>query len=246
SPRFTIDGLLATGSDDVYVRVYRVTHAGRLQLLRRRIDEQAEPPVSVAFSPDGRKLAVSLEYRDGYPEVEVWNSPELARLYRAIELNAMGGVADSVAWSADGDFVYFAGNLHAGSPNSLIVRVGGGGRDKNFDAVRACGEETECNIAGILPLRNGSLLFASDNRHGIGVLDKNWNVERFEPAPLPVYGGLQDYDRFLISHNGGSLRFAYEQNGVRPAWFSVPRRALAPGASADGLDAKPPDDKSIE
>jgi hypothetical protein len=246
SPRFTIDGLLATGSEDLYVRVYRVTSAGRLQLLRRRIDEQKEPPVSVAFSPDGQELAVSLEYRDGYPEVEVWNSRTLARLYRAIELNAMGGVADSLAWSADGKFVYFAGNLHAGGPNSLIVRVGSGGRNNNFDSVRACGEEIECNIAGILPLRNGSLVFASNNRHGIGVLDKNWNVERFEPAPLPVYGGLEDYDRFLISRDGGSLRFAYEQNGVRPAWFSVRRRALVAGTSANGFDGEPPDDQSVE
>jgi hypothetical protein len=246
SPAFARDGLLATGAEDLYVRLYRVLPGGRLQLLRRRISEQKEPPLSVAFSPDGQKLAVSLEYRNGYPEVEVWQAATLAKLYRAIKLNAMGGTADSLAWSADGSYLYFAGNLGAGGPTSWIVRVAHGGRDQDFQQVRACGEPTQCYIAGILPLRNGKLLFASANRHGIGVLDAKWNVERFQPAPLPVFGGLEDYGRFLLSQDGMSVRFAYQQDGVDPAWFSVSQRALVPGASAAGLAGSPPDDKTVD
>lgn len=246
SPVFAKDRLLATGAGDLYVRLYRVLPNGRLQLLRRRISEQKEPPISLAFSPDGLKLAVSFEYRNGYPVVEVWNSRTLARLYLALELNAMGGVAETIAWSADGKYLYLAGDLHAGGPNSLIVRVRTGAQGDDVQQVRACGEQTECSITGILPLRNGSLVFTSASQHGIGVLDAKWNVEGFQPAPLPAYGGLEDYDRFLLSRDGQSLRFAYQQDGIQPAWFSVPRRALVLGSSAPGFEGVPPDDKSLE
>ena len=97
SPAFAKDGLLATGAEDLYVRLYRVRPDGRLQLLRRRIAEQKDAPVALAFSPDGRKLAVSLDYPNGFPQVDVWNPATLARLYQAIEPNAMGGTAENLA-----------------------------------------------------------------------------------------------------------------------------------------------------
>jgi WD40 repeat protein len=245
SPAFAKDRLLATGAGDLYVRLYRCTADGHLQLLRKRIAEGKDPPVSLAFSPDGQSLAVSLEYRDGYPEVEVWRTSTLTRQNLAIQPNAMGGTADQLAWSADGKYLYLAGNLHASGPNSLIVRASRNGAG-DPTLVRACGEQVECYITGIVALRDGSLVFASANQHGLGVLDAKVSVERFHPAPLPVFGGLEDYNRFLVSQDGASLRFAYRQDGASPAWFSVARRALVPGASASGFAGTPPDDKSVE
>jgi hypothetical protein len=245
SPMFAKDGLLATGAADLYVRLYRSTANGHLQLLRKHIAQEKDPPIALAFSPDGQSLAVSLEYRDDYPEVEVWRTFNLARRYLAIEPNAMGGTADQLAWSLDGKYLYLAGSLHAGGPNSVIVRVSRNGPVDDPSMVRACGEQVECYITGIHPLRDGSLVYASANQHGLGVLDANVAVERFHAAPLPVYGGLEDYQRFLISQDGASLRFAYRQNGESPAWFSVARRELVPGASAPGFAGTPPDE-SVE
>lgn len=246
SPTFAADGLLATGAEDQFVRLYRVRPDGRLQLLRRHIPEQKEAPIALAFSPDGRKLAVSLQYPNGYPEVEVWQPDTLARQYRALPLNAMSGNADSLAWSADGRQLYFAGDLAAGSPNSLIVRVGHGGRDDPFETVRACGEDRKCYITALLPRRDGSLLFASADQNGIGVVNPQWKLERYRPAPLPAYQGLADYGRFLLSADGLTVRFAYRQDGADPAWFSVARRSLAPGADVPGFTGAPPDDHSVD
>ena len=111
--------------------------------------------------------------------------------------------------------------------------------------MRACGEETECSIAGLLALRNGSVIFASANRHGIGLLDGDWKVATYQPAPLPAYGGLEDYGRFLLSPDGMTLRFSYQQDGAEAAWFSVPPRKLVPGASSAGFAGAPPDDQSM-
>jgi WD40 repeat protein len=237
------DALLATGSLDGYVRLYRVASDGRLQLLRKRKPDQKDPPVALAFSPDGQKLAVSLDYRDGYPEVEVWNPRTLATLYRAIQTNAMGGTADSIAWSADARFLYLAGDLSAGSPTSLVVRIGKRS-DREFETVRACGEETDCSITSLLPLRDGSVLFSSANQHGIGVLNSKWTLERFEAAPVPVFGGLEDYNRFLISKDGRTVRFSYQQDGKQPVWFSIPGRVLAAGSEAAGFEGNPPEERN--
>ena len=246
SPAFARDGWLATTAEDLYVRLYQVRADARLQLVRRRIAEQKDAPVSLAFSPDGKKLTVSLEYPNGYPEVEVWNPANLARLYLAIERNAMGGVADTLAWSNDGRYLYFGGTLAAGSPPSLAVRVGHGGTDPEFQALRACGEQTDCYLTALLPLRSGAVIFASANRHGLGILDADWKLARYYPAPLPEYRGLGDYGRFLVSADGMSVRFAYRQDGAQPAWFSVARRMLVAVDTGDGLSGAPPDEKSVD
>ncbi|HEY3835778.1 MAG TPA: hypothetical protein VGL72_04375, partial [Bryobacteraceae bacterium] len=73
-----------------------------------------------------------------------------------------------------------------------------------------------------------------------------WKVEKFLGAPLPVYVGLEDDGRFLVSEDGLSVRFAYEEDGAQPCWFSVARRALAAGAAVEGFAGKPPDDRSVE
>jgi len=245
SPQFARDDLLATAAEDGYVRLYAV-RGGRLQLLRRAKAESKDPPVSVVFSPDGRKLAVSLSYPNGYPMVEVWNPSTLARLYRAVPLNAMGGTAESLAWSGDGKYLYLAGDLAAGSPNSLIVRVGRGGQDEDFQSVRALGDDGQCYITGLAPLRDGRLVFISADRGGIGLLNAEWKLERFHAAPLPVYIGLEDYGRFLVSQDGTAVRFAYAQDGAEPAWLSVPKRSIVPDAPAAGFAGSPPDDQSID
>ncbi len=245
SPLFANDGLIATAAEDLYVRLYRVRPDGRLQLLRRRLVGEKDEPVNLGFSPDGKKLLVSRDYPDGYPEVEVWDPRTLSQLYLALPANAMGGTADSIAWSADGKSVYLAGNLAAGSPTSLIVRARVGASDDEIQTVRACGEQTQCSITGLIPLRDGTVVFSSANQHGLGILDAHWNMQTFQPAPFPVFGGLEDYGRFLLSPDGSSVRFAYQQDGLNPAWFSVPRRALVPGTSAQGFEGAPPDDKTV-
>lgn len=241
SPQFARDGLFVTGSSDRFVRLYRVRPDSRLQLLRRRLAEAKDPPASLAFSPDGRKLAVSLAYPDGYPEVEVWDAVTLAFRYRAIPLNAMGGEADTIAWSTGGQYLYLAGTLAAGSPTSLVVRLSHDGTDRDFETVRACGEETDCSIAALLPLRNGALLFASANRDGIGVLDATWKGAVYLPAPVPSYRGLADAGRFLISPDGTSVRFTYDPEDGAPSWFSVQRRALLPADALAGPAPRDPD-----
>ncbi len=242
SPQFAKDGLMATAGEDKYVRAYHVRADGRLELLKRRIPEQKDGPVSLVFSPDGRRLAVSLDYPDGYPEVEVWNPRTLAKIYEAIRPNSLGGTAESMAWSADGEHLYLAGNLVAGSPPSLIARLGKPDDDPQFETVRACGEQTECSIAGLLALKDGRILFASANQHGLGFLDAKGKVERFEAAPLASFVGLGDYGRFLLSGDGTAVRFSYQQDGREAAWFSAARGELVVTQEAKGFEGVPPED----
>jgi hypothetical protein len=157
----------------------------------------------------------------------------------------VGGQAAFVAWSADNRFLYVAGDLAAGSPPSLILRFSQQGRG-DPESVRAGGENTECNISGILPLRNGSLLYSTSGRIGLGMLDPKWQVARLDSAALPSFLGLNLNQKFLLSQDGTSVRFAYAEQAREPAWFSVPKRQLAAGESAAGFQGVPPDEESIK
>ena len=243
SPAFAKDGLVVTGAQDLYVRVYRVSSSGRLLLLRRRISSRKEEPVNIAFSPDAAKLAIAFNY-DAYPVVEVWDSHSLARLYKVDSdtLGGSGGSAERVAWSADGNYLYAAGGI--GFARSKIVRVNQGGRG-DAEEVETGTDTSASHIAEILPLRNGALLFAT-GLPALGMVDANWKVARFLAAPIPGYLGLDLNKKFLLSQDGMSLRFSYQQQGADPAWFSVARRLLAAGESPSGFTGKPPDDESLE
>lgn len=240
SPAFAKDRLLATAAADGYVRLYRVQSNGRLRLLLRRKAERKDPPVNLAFSPDAEELAVSFDF-DSYPVVEIWNARTLALLHRIAD-SGIGGTASRIAWSADGEFLYCAGTL--GYAGSAIVRWGKRGRGQ-AEARETGDQATESSIAAILPLREGSLLFAS-GRPALGMLDANWKQVRLMTAPVPGYLGLSLNKKFLLSDDGLSLRFGYEQQARQPAWFSVVERRLTAGETAPGLSGKPPDGDSIE
>jgi WD40 repeat protein len=179
SPAFAKDGLLATAGEDLYVRVYRVLPTGRLQLLRKRISQRKEEPNCLAFSPDASQLAVSFAY-DAYAVVEVWNPNTLARVF-ALGADTTTGQAATVAWSADGKYLYAAGDF--GFAHSKIARWDKAGRGDPQE-VETGDEQTESSIGELLPLRNGSLLFAT-GRPALGMLDSEWKQARFQSAPTP-------------------------------------------------------------
>ena len=238
SPAFDQNRLLATAAEDRFVRLYRVTPTGRLQLLRRRQSEEKDEPLDVAFSPDSAALAVTFDY-DTNPLIEVWKASTLARLYQ-VDGRALGGRADRIAWSADGKLLYVAGGLGFGGLQIGRFDQGGRGEAQGVET----GEEPY-SVSEILPLRNGSLLFAS-NQPALGLVEANWKDVRRLTPPGPGFPGLGDNRKFLLSRDGTSLRFFYGPPSGKPAWLSVPRHALVPGETASGFAGKPPDDDSLE
>ena len=100
---FAGDGRLATASYDGKIRLYD------------RNFRLALPPVSaasgrrprgVAFSPDGRVLAVG--YYDA-PVIDLFDSRNLSRLQGPDLADLVGGTLNEVRWSLDGKTLYAAG-----------------------------------------------------------------------------------------------------------------------------------------
>jgi len=98
---FSADGRLATTCLDGYVRLYDTSFN-----LVAKEKGAAKQPYSIAFSPDGTKIAVG--FYDA-AVVDVLSGSNLSKLYSANTSGLTNGNLPAVCWSADGGTLYAGG-----------------------------------------------------------------------------------------------------------------------------------------
>ncbi len=233
---FDPSGRLVTSCDDGQLRLY--DGDGR-RLAAAAAPGSSEGPFAVAFSPDGRRIAVG--YADSI-RVDVLSGDDLTLLWSTDSAGANNNLS-KVAWSADGEVLYAAGRFRVDG-RQPVRRWADAGRGSFRDLPGPAS-----TVRGLRALTGGRLVF--------GAGDPAWGV--FDPAageaerlervsPLADLRGL--LDGFRVDPGGETMRFAYEFDGARPALFDLPGRRLlhdppaarpggalaAPRATAPGLE----------
>jgi WD40 repeat protein len=146
---FDAAGQLVTSSYDGFIRLYSPGHYNSPFKKSRPLDERL---YRVAFSPDGKRIAVGYAFK---PRVQVLSARDLAPLYTPglPSSAAPDWVLGSVAWSAGGNQLLAGG---ASSGTGVILRWADGGRGRAQDV----GKPRD-SVRELLLLRDGSILFGS-------------------------------------------------------------------------------------
>jgi WD40 repeat protein len=219
---FSPDGRLITVSDDGYLRLYETAASGPdpLKLMMKRKLE-GDRPRSAGFSPDGNVLAVGFI---DHPRVELVSARDLAPV---ATLSISRADSDqyfiSVAWSGDGKYVYAAGSYQERGKTghkrgTTLIRRWSIGADRTFQDFPAA----EGSIEQLLPLKNGSVVFASHDP-ALGTLDPSGLRTQFLSRPIADFRGMGD--KFQVSDDATVIRFAYDR-GESFAEFSLQTRAF--------------------
>ena len=218
---FRLDGILAATAFDGYVRIY----SADFKLLIRKKAPAGAHPKQIAFSPDGKKLAV------GYGDtktVNVLSGEDLSLLYSPVtdDLKIPGSAFDCVAWSPDGKQLFAAGRaaiVKGGIGYRIVRRWENAGRGAATDIPAA----TE-TIETIWPLRKGPLLFVS--------ADPGWGVVEGEKARSlnsPIIDMRSNYTSFMVSDDASVVQFSTTYGDKNTVRFDAAQRKLTAVTTAD-------------
>jgi WD40 repeat protein len=213
---FDTTGRLVTTSWDGFIRLY--DHDWQLQAKRKA--PGGTRPNSVAFSPDGTRVAVGFEDSS---RVDVLSGQDLAPLY-APDTAGVGNGLGSVCWSTDGRWLYAGGGYGVQGTN-LIRRWAEGGKGDATDLPAAYNY-----ITHILPLTAGGVVFGT-NDPSFGVLDAAGKRRLFQGPTGADF--LDNWQGFRIAHDGATVQFSYERGGKSPARFALYDRTLVLQPAAD-------------
>lgn len=218
---FAPDGRLAAASLDGTVRLYSPTF--------ERIGIYAAPegvkPFDVAFSPDGRQLAVSFLNGD---QVAILDGSTL-KLERFLQ-GAAGrtGHLSTVAWTSDGKALVGAGTYGDAAGDKMLRRWPLDGQTPSDVTVALD------TVLALTPLPSGAMAF--------GAADPSWGtIDVAGQLGLKLERATADFrdqvdGSFVVAPDGATVRFGLGRGGTRAVVYDVISGEMK---SAEGLP-KPP------
>jgi len=221
---WSADGRLATTSYDGKLRLYRPgDDDGRLTKLAEATAPGGKEPFSLAFHPDGSRVA--LGYKDSI-RVDVVDGQRLQPLFAASTQGVDNGNLAAVAWSRDGSVLVAAGRWSQGgrTPARLWPEAG---RGQPQD----------------VPLTNNTVMHLAALPAGgwmVGAQDPIWGQlspqGAWRPLGHPPIADLRGTkrDALLLAGAGRRLQFGYQLFGKPPHQFDLARRALSAGTLTGG------------
>jgi len=219
-------GRVATASDDLNVRVYRVTGASLALIIKKPVSDLTRPsgrPFGVRFSPDGTRLAIS--QARGVARVTVHDPETFEMLVSASTNWGREFGANRLAWSADGQYLYASVGAVQRLP-LFIRRWSGGGKGSAIDL--PVGSSTGIN--GLVAMADGSIAYATGSAV-IGVYDRDGKpVWENAPQSGQFYGTTE---AFKVSEDGARVEFSYDGSSQGVMNFDVQERKLANGPAKD-------------
>jgi len=221
---FDHNGRLATVCYDSKIRLYDNSFN-----LITETTGAGNQPYSIAFSPDGNKLAVG--YEDS-PIIEVFSGKNLKLLFKPDlgEMNENGGI-DIIAFSADGNYLY-GGGSYAQYINGQWWRVvrwwtnAGVGDYTDYPACRNA-------VMDIKALPGGDILIGGA-QPDLCRMDALGN-KKFDQAGELNHYNAPDRSHFKINDTGDEIAFTpYLKESMQ---FSVDKRKLMAAQNLNGLEA---------
>ncbi|MFP5212838.1 MAG: hypothetical protein ACLGPL_05615, partial [Acidobacteriota bacterium] len=202
---FHHDGRIVTTSLDGSVRLYDK----EFRLVSKFSPPGGHQPVSAVFSPDGQRIAVG--FADSQ-QVNVLSGQDLSFLFSPDASGVNNGNMGRVAWSADGETLYAGGMWQAGDVFPVRAwRAAGRGSFKDLDGSRN-------TILHLLSVRSGGVAFGAGDP-AVGVIEPNGEKSLYLTSSTADYrGGAPE---FLVSPDGGTIRFGLAYGGKRPVLFSI-------------------------
>jgi WD40 repeat protein len=228
---FAPDGRVATTSDDGKIRLY----GPMLDNKRPLSAPDGHKPFSIAFSPDGDRIAVG--YTDTR-KVSVLDSRSFLAVFAPSTSGINDGTVHTVAWSADGATLIAAGTWPVGD-RTKVRSWSNSGRGAASDHPLALS-----TIDTLVPLVGGRMALAAADPRVVMTNRSHSIIWQAEPptADFPIR-----LDQFLISGDGSRVLFGFERWGKSPARFDLRQRridtnppadATLTAARNDGLDIK--------
>ena len=205
---FDAQGRLVTSSYDGKIRLYDKN----FKLIQLVNPTGGKQPFTVRFNPSGDKIAVG--FADS-TNVQVLSGADLKPLYNVDTKEISNGNLGRVAWSADGKTLLAAGR--AGKEGDIYswLKAGKGQLSQWVAATDT--------IMDIQPLPNGNIVIAAADPlwgvfkpNGEKILQQNHNIADFR----------DNGKGFLVSNQGDSIQFSYEENAKKPAQFDLKNREL--------------------
>jgi len=207
---FDIKDRLVTTSYDGLIRLYDVDYT--IPEIKKK-SPGTKQPYAVAFSPDGRRVALS--YR-GSNRIDVLSGTTLEPLLRMHENSDKVTHTDSsvVGWSDQGDL--YAGGGYSVDGQKVIRRWAESGSGK-YDEFKI----SNSSIIDLAPLANGKFAVAGVYPPTITVLDSEgkviWNRESMQVNSE----GQVNTKSIRISESGTVLAFRFDTSDQQPVYFDM-------------------------
>lgn len=196
----------------------------------RRLTLKGEQPMHVQFSPDGRRIAVGFDARPALAIVDVTS----LQIERVLELEATERQVGQhvVEWSADGTYLYSAGQP-ADPDNARIYRWRADGEGAPLLVLTG-----SRRISDLRRLPTGGFAFSSGAPE-VGVVDATGRAIWRESARTVDPGLLAD--RFLASPDGQRVHFTATPSGQSFLFdlFQRPEDALVRQPASGGSRPRP-------
>ena len=183
---------------------------------------------SVNWSPDETKLAVSFRHKQ---QVVIYDARTLEVLHNLnIDDSNLNDLEENnlsqVVWSADGRFLYAAGDLELNGEKQLFRW-----NSENF-LIRKNYSLESGRIFRLLALPDGGVAYSSIE-NAIGKITENGQIDYFNTPPIVTHFKR---DQFLyLSPDASTVSFALNDEGTRFQTFSIDDRTVS-------ISSKPSDD----